>query len=107
MPDGHDALEPVDVVEVVDHDEADAAVHGEFEFLIGLGVSVQHEPRRIRARLDRCQDLSAACDVDVQAFFDHHPLNGGARERLRRKRHVAARPATAEGPQIVAGPLTQ
>ena len=107
VPRGDDALEPVDVVEVVDHDEADAVFDGKCEFVVGLGVAVQDQPGRIGACLERGQDLAAARDVDVQALFDHHPLNGGARERLRRERHIAAGPATAESGQIVAGPLPQ
>ncbi len=79
---GHDALQPVDVVEVVDDHEPDAALDGQLEFLVGLGVAVQDEVGRIGAGLDRGQDLAAACDVEMQALFDHHPLNSGARERL-------------------------
>ena len=107
MTRGHDALEPVDVVEVVDHDQADAVLDRQLEFLVGLGVAVQDEPGRIGARLERGQDLAAARDVEVQALFDHHPLNGRARERLRRERHIAARPSAAERGEVVAGALTQ
>ena len=80
---------------------------GDYQFFVGLGVAVQDQPGRVGARLQRGQDLAAAGDVDVQALLDHHPLNGGARERLRRERHIATRPATAECGQIVAGPLAQ
>ena len=80
---------------------------GEFEFFVGLGVAVQDQPGRVDPRLQRGQDLAAAGDVDVQALLDHHSLNGGARERLRREGHIATRPPTAEGGQIVACPLTQ
>ena len=79
----------------------------ELEFLVGLGVAVQHQPRRVGAGLQRRQDLAAARHIEVQALGDHHALNGGAREGLRRERHVAAGPPAAEGGQIVAGPLTQ
>jgi hypothetical protein len=39
----HDPLEPVDVVEVVHHDESDTVAHGQLEFLVGLGVAVQDQ----------------------------------------------------------------
>ena len=107
VPPRHEALEPVDVVEVVDHDEAHAMRDGHYQLFVGLGVAVQDQLGRIDARLERGQDLATAGDVDVQALLDHHPLNGGARERLRRERHIATRPATAERGQIVAGPLAQ
>ena len=42
MARGDDALEPVDVVEVVDHDEADSVLDRQLEFVVGLGVAVQH-----------------------------------------------------------------
>ena len=103
----HEALEPVDVVEVVDHDQAHAVRDGHYQLFVGLGVAVQDQRGRVGARLQRGQDLAAAGDVDVQALLDHHSLNGGARERLRREGHIATRPPTAEGGQIVACPLTQ
>ena len=78
----HDALQPVDVVEVVDDHEPDAALDRKFEFLVGLGVAVQDQVGRIGTCLDRGQDLAAARDIEIQALFDHHSLNSGARERL-------------------------
>ena len=107
VPGGDDAFEAVDVVEVVDHDEPDTVLDRELEFLVALGVAVQHQPGRIGAGLERGEDLATARDVEVQALFDHDPLNGGARERLRGERHVAARPSAAERGQVVAGPLPQ
>jgi hypothetical protein len=78
----YQALEPVDVVEVVDHDQADAVGDGHHQFLVALGVAVQDELGRIGAGSKRGQDLAAARDVEVQALLHHYPLNGGARERL-------------------------
>jgi hypothetical protein len=104
---GHDALEAVDVVEVVDDDQPDAVPHGQLELLVGLGVTVQHQSGRIGACLQRAQDLAAARDVEVQAFLDHDALNRRGGERLRRERHVRPRPAAAERGQVVAGPLPQ
>ena len=81
-PSRNNSLEPVDVVEVVDHDQADAVLDGQFEFLVCLGVAVQHQPSGIGAGLQRGQDLAATGDVEVQTFFGHHSLNGRARARL-------------------------
>ena len=77
-----DALQPVDVVEVVDNHEPDAVFDGQLEFLVGLGVAVQDDIARVHTRLERRQDLAASRDIEVQALFDHHALNSGARERL-------------------------
>ncbi|MDT5327935.1 MAG: hypothetical protein QOF25_5087 [Mycobacterium sp.] len=104
---GHDALEAVDVVEVVDHDQPDPVPHSQLELLVGLGVAVQDQSGRVGAGLQRGQDFTAARNVEVQALLDHHPLNRRAGERLRRERHVHPRPATAERGQVVAGPLAQ
>jgi hypothetical protein len=82
MSRGHDALEPVDVVEVVDDDKTDAVLHRQLELLIVLGVTVQDDLARIRTGLEGGEDFATARDVEVQALFDHDPLNGGARERL-------------------------
>ena len=76
----HDALEPVDVVEVVDHDQTHAAADGQFDLLVGLGIAVHDEPGGIGARGDGGQDLAAAGHVEVQPLLGHHSLNCGARE---------------------------
>jgi hypothetical protein len=80
VPGWDDALQSVDVVEVVDDDQPDSASHGELEFLVGLGVAVQHQPGGIGACGQCGDDLAAARDVEVQTFVDHQPLNGGAGE---------------------------
>ena len=101
----HDAFQPVDVVEVVDDHQADAVLDGELELFVGLGVAVHDQPGGIGARLDGGEDLAAARDVEVKALFDHHPLNGGAREGLRREGEVAAGPAAAERVEVLACPV--
>ena len=82
MPRGDDALQPVDVVEVVHHDEADAVFDRQLELLVALGIAVQDQLAGVGARLQRGEDLAAARDVEVQALVDHDALNGRARERL-------------------------
>ena len=101
----HDAFQPVDVVEVVDDHQSEAVLDGQLELLVGLGVAVQDQPGGIGARLDGGEDLAAACDVEVQALLDHHPLNRRARERLRREGQIAAGPAAAERVEVLARPV--
>ncbi len=52
----------------------------------------------------RREDLAAARHVEMQPLGHHDPLNGRARERLRREGHIAARPPAAERGQVVTGP---
>ena len=79
----HRRLEPVDVVAVVDDDQAEAVLDDHRDLVVALGVAVQHQQRRVGARLERGDDLAAARDVEPEALLDHHALDGGARERLR------------------------
>ena len=92
----HGRLEPVDVVGVVDDDQADAVLGGHRDLVVALGVAVQHQQRRVRAGRERGDDLAAAGDVEPEPLLDHHALDGGARERLRREHHARARPARGQ-----------
>ena len=74
----HNAFQAVDVVEIVDDHQSEAVFDGQLELLVGLGVAVQDQPVGIDARLEGGEDLAAARDVEVQALFDHHPLDRGA-----------------------------
>jgi hypothetical protein len=80
-------LEPLDVVGPVDHHEPDPVPHGQRELVDALRVAVQHDQRRVDARLERRADLAAARHVEAEAFLHHHPLDGGAGERLRGEDH--------------------
>ena len=57
-------FEPVDVVEVVNDNGADAGAYGELDLLGGLGVAVQDQRRRIGACGQRRDDLAAACHIE-------------------------------------------
>ena len=89
-------LEPVDVVAVVDDDQADPVLGGHRDLVVALGVAVQHEQRRVHAGLQRGDDLAAAGDVEPEPLLDHHALDGGARERLRGEHDARLRPAGGE-----------
>ncbi len=93
---GHGRLEPVDVVGVVDHDEADPVLDGHLDLLVGLGVAVKDEQRGVGAGLARGHDLAPTRHVESEALLDHHPLHRRARERLGREDHARARPARGE-----------
>ena len=99
---GHRRLEPVDVVGVVDHDEPEPTLHGHLDLLAGLGVAVQDQRRRLRAGLQRGDDLARPGDIEPEALLDHHPLDGRARERLRGEHDTRARPACRELAAVLA-----
>jgi hypothetical protein len=47
-----------------------------------LGISMEHDERRIDAGLERGQDFTAAGHVEPKPFFHHDALHGCAGERL-------------------------
>ena len=96
-------LEAVDVVGVVDHDQPDAVLDRERDLLVGLGVAVVDDQRRVDAGLQRGQDLAAAGDVEPEALLDHHALDGGGGERLGGEHDARARPAGAQLGDVLAG----
>ena len=95
-------LEPVDVVGVVDDDEADPVLGRERDLLVALRVAVQHEQRRVGAGRDRGHDLAAARDVEPEPLLDHHALHRRAGERLRREHDARARPARRQPVAVLA-----
>ena len=72
------------------------------DLVVALGVAVQHQQRRVRARRQRGDDLAAARDVEPEPLLDHHALHGGARERLRGEHDARARPAGGEPVGVLA-----
>jgi len=60
--------------------------------LDGLGVTVQHQRRGVRASGDRGHDLPAASHVQANTLLDHDPLDSGAREGLGGEDHARVRP---------------
>ena len=88
-------LEAVDVVGVVDHDQPDPVLGRQRDLLVGLGVAVVDDQRRVDAGLQRGQDLAAAGDVEPEALLDHHALDGRGREGLGGEHDARARPARA------------
>jgi hypothetical protein len=87
-PAGNGRLQAVDIVFVVDGDEADPVLDGHGDFGVALRVPMQHEERRVDTCLERTDDLTAAGHVEPQAFLDHHALDRSAGKRLRGEHHA-------------------
>ena len=54
---GREPLEPLEVVERVEHDVPDARLERLAQLLLGLGVAVQVDPGRVESRLQREREL--------------------------------------------------
>ena len=100
-------LEPVDVVGVVDHDQADPVLGRQRDLLVGLGVAVVDDQRGVDAGLQRGQDLAAAGDVEPQSLLDHHALDRRRGEGLGGEHDARARPARAQRLAVLARPRPQ
>ena len=95
---GRDLLEPLELVERVDHDVADACVERRAQLGDGLGVAVQVGPPRVKARAQRERELSAGGNVARQSLVGERSVDGGARERLGGEQHVEV--AVASGDRV-------
>ena len=104
---GHEALEAVDVVEVVDHDRADARVDRAPEVLVGLRVAVQVDARGVDARRQRVHQLAGPGDVAAQALLGDRAQDRRARERLRGEDGQRVAPARGQLVAVLARPLAQ
>ena len=100
-------LQPVDVVGVVDDDQADPVLDRQRDLLVGLGVAVMDDQRGVDAGLERGQDLAAAGDVEPEPLLDHHALDRRRRERLRGEDDARARPARRQLGAVLARPRAQ
>jgi hypothetical protein len=96
-------LEPVDVVAVVDHDQADPVLHGHRDLLVALGVAVEHEQPRVCSRLQRGHALAATRHVEADSLLDHHALHRGAGKGLGGENHPRPRPTGGELVDVLAG----
>jgi hypothetical protein len=56
---GRDPLEPVEVVQGVEHDVPDPGLDRFAQLALGLGVAVQVDPSRIETRSERQGQLAA------------------------------------------------
>ena len=83
-----EALEPVDVVGVVDDDHADAGGERVADVAVALGVAVQQDVRGIEAGGERDRQLAGGGDVAAEPLLGQDPRHRRARQRLGREVHV-------------------
>jgi hypothetical protein len=92
---GH-ALEPLGVVQRVEHDVSHAGVQRELQLVDRLGVAVDVDAGRLEAGAERHRQLAAGSDVTREPLLGQHPQDGRARERLGREQDVAVGLAYAQ-----------
>ena len=92
----HEALQAIDVVEVVDHDGAHAGVDRALEVLVGLRVAVQVDARRVDAGGEGVHELAGAGDVAAQALLGDRAQDRRAGEGLGGEDGQRVGPARAE-----------
>jgi hypothetical protein len=103
----HEPLQAVDVVEVVDHDGANAGLDRPPQVLVGLRVAVQVDARGVDARGQRVHELAGAGDVTAQALLGHGGQHGRAGEGLGGEDRERVGPARAQLVAVLAGALAQ
>ena len=94
---GRDSLEPLDLVERVEHDMADALGARVLELLLRLVVAVQVDPLGREPALQRQVQLAAGRDVAREPLLREQAVRGGGRKRLARVDDLEAVAARAEG----------
>ena len=77
-----DPLEPLEIVERVEHHVADSGLERLAQLAFGFGVPVQIDPCRVEAAPQRQRELAAGGDVARQPLLRQRAVHGGARERL-------------------------
>ena len=107
---GRQALQAVDVVGVVDHDQPDAGGDRVAEVAVGLRVAVQQDARRVEAGGQRDRQLAGRRDVAAEALLGEDarapartaapwtrsaPRSRGARRGTRRGTRARSRAAPA------------
>jgi hypothetical protein len=103
LPGGH-LLEPVELVERVDHDAADARLERVLELGDGLVVAVEVDPLGGEAAAQREEQLAARRDVARQPLLGEQPVGGRAGERLARVNDLEALAPAAERVDELPGP---
>ncbi len=97
----------VDVVEPVDHDVADARVQGGPDVVVGLGVAVHDDLRRVDAGGQGQAQLARPDHVTAQALLGQDLDDRRGREGLGREADPAARMPAGEGADVLARPGPQ
>ena len=72
---GRDTGEAAQLMRVVDNKSANTLSNAKLDFFIGLVVAVIKDVLRWETDRQRGVELTAACDINVQAFFIHDSRN--------------------------------
>ena len=104
---GPEAHEPVDVVGVVDDDQADAGGQRVGDVAVALGVAVQQDVRRVEPGRQRDRELARGGDVAAEPLARQDPQQRRAGQRLGGEVHLGGRVAGAERVAVLAGALAQ
>ncbi len=76
----HQSLQPVDLVEVIDHDQPHARLQRHPQLGFGLGVAVHHDPLGRIAGVQRQVQLARGGHVAPQSLLREQAQHGRARE---------------------------
>ena len=100
---GVEPVEPVQLVEAVDHDAADAHLAGPGQLGLALVVAVEDEPPGSTPAARATCSSPAGGDVEVEALLVDQAGHGQAQEGLRRRRRRRGRrcPAPAARAEVV------
>ena len=101
------ALQAIDVVEVVDHHGAHAGLDRARQVLVGLRVAVQVDAPGVDAGGQRVHQLAGARDVAAQALLGERAQHRRAGERLGGEDGQRVGPARAELVAVLARALAQ
>ncbi len=80
--------QPINLVEVVDHDQADPALQSHAQLGLGLGVAVHQDPLRREPRVQGKMKLAAGGHVAPQALLGEQTQHRRAWKRLGGEHHV-------------------
>ena len=94
---GGDSLEPLDLVERVDDDVADAGVDGLLELGVALVVAVHVDPLGVEAGVQRQVQLAAGGDVAGEPLLGEEPQGRRAGKGLAREDDLEVVGALGEG----------
>ena len=104
---GSEADEPVDVVGVVDHDQADAGGQRVADVAVALGVAMQEDVLRVEPGRQRDRELDRGGDVAAEPLAREDAQDGRAGQRLGGEVDLGARVARGELAHVLARGLAQ
>ncbi len=79
--------QPVDLIEVVEHNQPDSALERHAQLVLRLGIAVHHDSLGREAGVQRQVKLTPGGHIAPQALLGKQAQHGGAGERLRSEHH--------------------